>query len=103
MTCEQADGVLAEGAIPSEQLVEGVALGAVALLAQQATSSSLVAMIHVHVAHVRVCVIVQTEVDGQLQTLSPAHVLTVRAESEASTQTSCITTAVGLIICQHTQ
>ena len=61
-----------ERAVPGEQLVEGVALRAVVVLLDKTVGGSLVAVVHVHVAHAQLVLIVHAEVHTQLQALQPS-------------------------------
>ena len=95
--------VLAERAVPCKQLVEGVALSAVVVLLQQATGSSLVTMMHVHVTHAETAVIVHSEVNSELNTLQPSSISVVSTEYYTCTQTSSIALVLGLIVYQTSQ
>ena len=104
MTEQEVDVVnLVEGASPSEQLVEGVALSAIVVLVEQTTSVGLVTVLRVHVEVAVAGVVVHTEVNGKLDTLAPAIFLEVATQDDTSTQTSDITHVACLVEQQHTQ
>ena len=103
MTSQQTDGVLTEGAVPSQQLVEGIALSATVILLEQTTGVSLVTMLRVHVTGVVLVQVVQAEVYSKLDTLTPAVLGLVTTQDDTSAQTGNITLVDGLIQYQHTE
>ena len=103
MTQQQADGVVTESAVPSQQLVEGVTLGAAVVLLQQTTGVSLVTVLGVHVTGIVTVHIVHAEVNSQLEALTPAILGQVATQHEAGAQTSYIALGISLIEHQHTQ
>ena len=90
--------MVAEGAVPREQLVEGVALRAVVVLLDETACVGLVAMVHVHVAHAQLVLIVETEVQAELHALQPAGLGIVGAEDHARAQTCDVALALGLVV-----
>ena len=103
MTSHQVNIVLAEGAVPSEQLVEGVALSTIVVLLEQTTSSSLVTVVHVHVAHAVAAVVVETEVNSELQALQPTGLSIISTQNDTCTYTGSVALVLGLIVEQSTQ
>ena len=103
MTQQQADGVVTETAVPSQQLVEGVTLGAAIVLLKQTTGASLVTVLRVHVVGVVAVHIVHAEVSSELDALTPAVLGQVTTQHEAGAQTSNVTLSISLIEHQHTQ
>ena len=103
MTSQQTDGVLTEGAVPSQQLVEGIALGATVSLLKKTAGVSLVTVLRVHVTGIVTVHIVHAEVHSELEALTPAILGQVATQHETGTQTSDIALSISLIEHQHTQ
>ena len=103
MTQQQADGVVTETAVPSQQLVEGVTLGAAIVLLKQTTGASLVTVLRVHIVGVVAVHIVHAEVHSQLDALTPAILGQVATQHEAGAQTGNIALSPCLIEHQHTE
>ena len=103
MTKQQTDGVVIEGAVPSQQLVEGIALSAAVVLAHQTTGVSLVTMLSIHVAGVVHVQVVHAEVYRQLDTLAPAILGQVTTQHNTGAQASNVALNPSLIEHQHTQ
>ena len=103
MTQQHVDVVLVECAVPGEELVEGEALRAVVVLLDEAVGRSLVAVVHIHIAHAKLVLIVQAEVGAQLQALQPASRLAVGAQHHTSVQDGNVALAECLVVDQATQ
>ena len=103
MASHYVDIMLAELAVPGEQLVEGVALSAIVVLLQQTAGSSLVAMIHVHIAHAETAVVVHTEVHREFDALQPSGFSFISAQYDTGTQTGSVALVLGLVVHQASQ
>ena len=103
MTKHDIEVMTIEGTIPSEQLVEGIALSTIVVLLNQTTRLSLVSMIHVHVAHTVPSLIVQTEINCKFHALQDASRSVICTQYETSTQTSNIAQILTGIINKTTQ
>ena len=66
-----------ESAGPGKQLIEGIALSAIIIFFKQTTRVSLVTVLCVHVIHTVARAVVHTEINGELDALTPAIFLEV--------------------------
>ena len=92
-----------ERTVPSQQLVERIALCAGIVFLDQTAGSSLVTMVHVHIVHLQLVDIVHTEVDVQLQAFEYAELVAVRTQSDARTQAGNVILHIRLVVYQATQ
>ena len=100
VSCEDSDGVVSEGAVVSEQLVECVGEHPGVGLGQTSVGRGSVVVVHIIIGSAVGVAVVGVEVYSELQALCPAHVVAVRTQGDVGPDAGALVLGAHVVVVQ---